>query len=67
MAASGGKAIALAKAPSKPLVAEDLDFSAKKKSLGQLNSKSALMLSGLLYAKYRQQFVAPVPSCPLSN
>ncbi len=48
----------LAKTVRKPLVAEDLDFSAKKKALGQASPKAARMLSGLLYAKYRQQLAA---------
>ncbi|QQX86703.1 IS200/IS605 family accessory protein TnpB-related protein [Cupriavidus necator] len=51
-------AVTLAKAAGKPLVAEDLDFSSKKKALGQLSPKGARMLSGLLYAKYRQQLEA---------
>ena len=48
------RAVRLAKDAKKPLVAEDLDFSAKKKALGQLNAKTARML----YAKYRQQLTA---------
>ncbi|WP_226797700.1 hypothetical protein [Cupriavidus necator] len=52
------KAVSLAKASSKPLVAEDLDFSAKRNALGQLSPRSARILSGLLYAKYRQQLAA---------
>ena len=55
------KAVSLAKASSKPLVAENLDFSAKKKALSQLSPKGARMLSGLLYAKYRQQLEAKCP------
>jgi len=51
-------AVSLAKTARKPLVAEDLDFSAKKKALGQGSPKAARMLSGLLYAKYRQQLAA---------
>ena len=38
----------------KPIVAEDLDFAAKKKAMSQLSPKGARMLSGLLYAKDRQ-------------
>ena len=38
----------------KPIVAEDLDFAAKKKAMAQLSPKGARMLSGLLYAKDRQ-------------
>ena len=52
------KAVTLAKDAKKPLVAENLDFSAKKKALGQTSAKGARMLSGLLYAKYRQQLAA---------
>ncbi|MGN5478188.1 IS200/IS605 family accessory protein TnpB-related protein [Cupriavidus basilensis] len=51
-------AVRLARDAGKPLVAEDLDFSAKKKALGQASPKAARMLSGLLYAKYRQQLAA---------
>lgn len=47
-------AVAWAKATRKPIVAEDLDFTAKKKAMAQLSPKGARMLSGLLYAKYRQ-------------
>ena len=47
-------AVAWAVATRKPVVAEDLDFTAKKKAVTQLSSKGARMLSGLLYAKYRQ-------------
>jgi IS605 OrfB family transposase len=47
-------AIAWAKEVRKPIVAEDLDFNAKKKAIAQLSAKGARMLSGLLYAKYRQ-------------
>jgi hypothetical protein len=36
----------------KAVVAEDLDFSAKKKSMAQLSRKGARMLSGPLYAKF---------------
>ena len=52
------QAVRLAREARKPLVAEDLDFSAKKKALGQVSAKEARMLSGLLYAKYRQQLAA---------
>ena len=38
----------------KPIVAEDLDFTAKKKELAKLSPNAARTLSGLLYAKYRQ-------------
>ncbi|NIE63125.1 transposase [Burkholderia sp. Ax-1719] len=47
-------AVAWAKDARKPVVAEDLDFTAKKKAMAQLSPKGARMLSGLLYAKYRQ-------------
>ncbi|MFP3555513.1 transposase [Paraburkholderia sp. SIMBA_049] len=47
-------AVAWAKAELKPVVAEDLDFAPKKKAMAQLTPKGARMLSGLLYAKYRQ-------------
>ena len=47
-------AVAWAKNTRKPVVAEDLDFSAKKKAMAQMSPKGARMLSGLLYAKYRQ-------------
>lgn len=50
--------IRLAREVRKPLMAEDLDFSAKKKALDQASPKAARMLSSLLYAKYRQQFAA---------
>ncbi|EIM94065.1 transposase, is605 family, orfa and orfb fusion [Paraburkholderia hospita] len=36
------------------MVAEDLNFTAKKKAIAQLGPKGARMLSGLLYAKYRR-------------
>ena len=52
------RVVKLAKDAKKPLVAEDLDFSAKKKALGQASPKAARMLSGLHYAKYRQQLAA---------
>ena len=52
------QAVGLARDARKPLVAEDLDFSVKKKALGQASAKGARMLSGLLYAKYRQQLAA---------
>ncbi|QQX86573.1 hypothetical protein JJQ59_27760 [Cupriavidus necator] len=52
------KAISLVRESTKPLVAEDLDFSAKKKALGQLSPNGARIPSCLLYAKYRQQLVA---------
>ncbi|MGB8416417.1 transposase [Paraburkholderia sp.] len=48
------KAVVWAKEARKPLVAEDLDFTAKKKAIAQLSPKGARMLSGLLYSKYRQ-------------
>jgi len=51
-------AVGRAKDAGKPIVAEDLDFSAKKKAMAQLSPKRARMLSGLLYAKYRQQLAA---------
>ncbi|MFJ1257156.1 hypothetical protein [Cupriavidus sp. CuC1] len=51
-------AVGMAKAARKPLVAEDLHFSAKKKALTQARPRGARMLSGLLYAKYRQQLEA---------
>ncbi|WP_232072279.1 transposase [Paraburkholderia pallida] len=38
----------------KPVVAEDLDFTAKKKAVAHLSPKGARALSGLLYAKCRQ-------------
>jgi hypothetical protein len=44
-------AVAWAKDELKPVVAEDLDFAAKKKAMAQLSPKGARMLSGLLYAK----------------
>ncbi|WP_246217279.1 transposase [Paraburkholderia panacisoli] len=47
-------AVVWAKGARKPVVAEDLDFTAKKKAMAQLSPKGARMLSGLLYAKYRQ-------------
>jgi IS605 OrfB family transposase len=47
-------AVAWAKEARKHVVAEDLDFTAKKKAMAQLSPKGARMLSGLLYAKYRQ-------------
>jgi IS605 OrfB family transposase len=47
-------AVAWAKDELKPVVAEDLDFAAKKKAMAQLSPKGARTLSGLLYAKYRQ-------------
>ncbi|WP_239482769.1 hypothetical protein [Paraburkholderia sp. C35] len=47
-------AVAWAKDELEPIVAEDLDFMAKKKTMAQLGPKGARMLSGLLYAKYRQ-------------
>ena len=52
------QAVRLARDARKPLVAEDLDFSAKKKALGRASAKGARMLSCLLYAKYRQQLAA---------
>ncbi|WP_242540284.1 transposase [Trinickia mobilis] len=48
------KAVAWAKEELKPVVAEGLDFTAKKKAMARLSPKGARMLSGLLYAKYRQ-------------
>ena len=36
------------------VIAEDLDFAAKKKGTAQLSPEGARMLSGLLYAKFRQ-------------
>ncbi|WP_246217605.1 hypothetical protein [Paraburkholderia panacisoli] len=47
-------AAARAKGKLKPIVAENLDFMAKKKAMAQLSPKGARMLSGLLYEKYRQ-------------
>ncbi len=47
-------AVNWAKEARKPVVAEDLDFTAMKKAMAQLSPKGARMLSGLLYAKYRQ-------------
>ncbi|CAG9262363.1 hypothetical protein PCAR4_570021 [Paraburkholderia caribensis] len=47
-------AVAWAKDELKPIVAEDLDFAAKKKATAQLSPKGARTLSELLYAKYRQ-------------
>ena len=44
--------IRLARDARKPLVAEDLDFRAKKKARSQASPKAARMVSGLLYAKY---------------
>jgi hypothetical protein len=41
-------AVAKAKSTRKPVVAEDLDFTAKKKAMAQLSPKGARMLSGLL-------------------
>jgi IS605 OrfB family transposase len=38
----------------KPVVAENLDFAAKKKAMAQLSPRGIRMLLGLLYAKYRQ-------------
>ncbi|BCG02617.1 hypothetical protein PPGU19_071850 (plasmid) [Paraburkholderia sp. PGU19] len=46
--------MAWAKDELKPIVAEDLDSAAKKKATALLSPKGARMLSGLLYAKYRQ-------------
>ena len=51
-------AVAWAKDELKPIVAEDLDFAAKKKAMAQLSPKGARTLSGLLYAKYRQLLTA---------
>ncbi|MGB8423432.1 transposase [Paraburkholderia sp.] len=48
------EAVVWAKEARKPVVAKDLDFTAKKKAIAQLSPKGARMLSGLLYAKYRQ-------------
>ncbi|EIM93127.1 transposase, is605 family, orfa and orfb fusion [Paraburkholderia hospita] len=48
------QAIAWASKTRKPVVAEALDFTAKRKAMTQLSPKGARMLSGLLYAKYRQ-------------
>ncbi|WP_100216069.1 IS200/IS605 family element transposase accessory protein TnpB [Paraburkholderia hospita] len=48
------KAVAWASKTRKPVVAEALDFTAKRKAMAQLSPKGARMLSGLLYAKYRQ-------------
>ncbi|CAN7807574.1 hypothetical protein [Paraburkholderia hospita] len=45
-------AIAWASKTRKPVVAEVLDFTAKKKAMTQLSPKGACMLSGRLYAKY---------------
>ncbi|MFM0347827.1 hypothetical protein [Paraburkholderia sp. RL17-347-BIC-D] len=52
------KAVAWANDELKPIVAEDLDFTAKKKAMAQLSPKGARMRSGLLYAKYRQRLEA---------
>ena len=41
-------------AERKPLVIEDLDFSAKKKKLASMSPAQARMLSGLAYAQYLQ-------------
>ncbi|WP_336601922.1 hypothetical protein [Paraburkholderia bengalensis] len=46
--------MAWAKDELEPVVAENLDFAAKKKAMTQLSPKGARMLSGLLYVKYRQ-------------
>jgi hypothetical protein len=48
------QAVRWAKKVGKPVVAEYLDFTAKKKAMAPLSPKGARMLSGLLYAKYRQ-------------
>jgi IS605 OrfB family transposase len=48
------EAVAWAKDEFRPVVAEDLDFTAKKKAMALVSPKGARMLSGLLYAKYRQ-------------
>lgn len=48
------EAVNWAKTLRKTVVAEDLDFSAKKKALARLSPKRVRMLSGLRYAKYRQ-------------
>ncbi|HKR40424.1 MAG TPA: transposase [Paraburkholderia sp.] len=47
-------AMAWAKDELKPVVAENLDFTAKKKAMAQLSPRGARTLSGLLYAKFRQ-------------
>ena len=47
-------ALARARDELKPFVAGDLDFTAKKQAMAQLSRKGARVLSGLLYAKYRQ-------------
>jgi IS605 OrfB family transposase len=47
-------AVGWAKEVRKPVVAEDLDFTEKKKELAKFSPKLARMLSGLLYSKYRQ-------------
>ncbi|CAG9222041.1 hypothetical protein BCAR13_440120 [Paraburkholderia caribensis] len=46
-------AVAWARVELKPVVAEDLDFAAKKRTMAQLSPKGARTLSGRLYAKYR--------------
>ncbi|WP_244179593.1 hypothetical protein [Paraburkholderia aspalathi] len=48
------EAVVCAKEARNPVVAEDLDFTAKK-AIAQLGPKGARMLSGLLYAKYRHE------------
>ena len=48
------EAVAWAEQTRKPIIAEDLDFTAKKKVMAQLSPRGARMLSGPLYAKYRQ-------------
>lgn len=46
------QAIVWASNTRKPVVAEALDFTEKKRAMTQLSPKGACMLSGLLYAKY---------------
>jgi IS605 OrfB family transposase len=46
--------VAWARKVRRPVVAEDLDFTAKKKAMAQFSAKGARILSRLVYAKYRQ-------------
>ena len=50
--------VTYALAQHKPVVMEDLDFSAKKKQLASASPARARMLSGLAYAQYQQLLVS---------
>ncbi len=47
-----------AKEARQPVVSEDLNFTAMKKTMAQLSPKGARTLSGLLYARYQQPLEA---------